>query len=71
MEMLVHNEPTVVTKNFYDVNSACNFIHPITTLITALLKCIRFFVRYRIDFLIIRLFNFDLVMQTYFDPSGQ
>lgn len=61
--MLIHNEPTVVTKDFRVVNSTGKLIHVISILITTYLKRIHIFLRYWIDYLIIRLSDFDLVMQ--------
>jgi hypothetical protein len=61
--MLVYNEPAVVTKDFHYVNSTGNLIYPIVILITTYLKCIHIFLRYWVDYLIIRLSVFDLVIQ--------
>jgi hypothetical protein len=61
--MLVHKEPTVLTKDFRDVNSTGNYIHPNVIIITTNLKRILIFMRYWVDYLIIRLSDFDLVMQ--------
>jgi hypothetical protein len=50
-------------KDFHDVNSTGNLVHPIDILITTYLKRIHISVRYWVDYLIIRLSDFDLVMQ--------
>jgi hypothetical protein len=67
--MLIHNAPTVVTEDYRDVNSTGNFIHPIAVLITTYLKYIRIFLRYWIDFLIIRLSDFELAMPIFLAAS--